>query len=111
MLSKSVYILSNQQIAPAESPATGTPLSLSLIHICLDGFKNALTKVVNDYAHKLGLLKDEEKLAGEDVSEGLTAVVSVKLTEPQFEGQTKTKLGNASMRTAVERVVNDERCV
>lgn len=74
----------------------------------LDGFKNALTKVVNDYAHKLGLLKDEEKLAGEDVREGLTAVVSVKLTEPQFEGQTKTKLGNASMRTAVARVVNDE---
>ena len=55
----------------------------------LDGFKNALTKVVNDYAHKLGLLKDEEKLAGEDVREGLTAVVSVKLTEPQFEGRPK----------------------
>ena len=73
----------------------------------LDGFKNALTKVVNDYAHKLGLLKDEEKLAGEDVREGLTAVVSVKLTEPQFEGQTKTKLGNSEMRTLLTKAMND----
>jgi len=74
----------------------------------LDGFKAALTKTINDYGKKFGLLKDDEKLSGEDVREGLTAVISVKLEEPQFEGQTKTKLGNSSMRTAVNRVVGEE---
>lgn len=74
----------------------------------LDGFKNALTKVINDYGHKAGLLKDAEKLSGEDVREGLVAVISVKLENPQFEGQTKTKLGNSEMRTAVNRVVTEE---
>ncbi len=74
----------------------------------LDGFKNALTKVINDYGHKAGLLKDSEKLTGDDVREGLVAVISVKLENPQFEGQTKTKLGNSEMRTAVNRVVTDE---
>jgi len=74
----------------------------------LDGFKNALTKVVNDYGKKYNLLKDDDKLSGEDVREGLTAVISVKLAEPQFEGQTKTKLGNSEMRTAVARVVGEE---
>ena len=74
----------------------------------LDGFKNALTKAVNDYAKKSSMLKDEEKLSGEDIREGLTAIISVKLEEPQFEGQTKTKLGNSSMRTAVTRVVTEE---
>ena len=73
----------------------------------LVGFKNALTKVINDYAHKQNLIKEDEKLAGEDVREGLTAIVSVKLTEPQFEGQTKTKLGNSSMRAQVEKAVTD----
>ncbi len=73
----------------------------------LVGFKNALTKVINDYAHKQNLIKEDEKLAGEDVREGLTAVISVKLTEPQFEGQTKTKLGNSSMRPQVEKAVID----
>lgn len=73
----------------------------------LVGFKNALTKVINDYAHKQNLIKDDEKLAGEDVREGITAVVSVKLTDPQFEGQTKTKLGNSSMRLQVEKAVTD----
>lgn len=74
----------------------------------LDGFKAALTKTINDYGKKFNLLKDDEKLSGEDIREGLTAVISVKLEEPQFEGQTKTKLGNSSMRTAVSRVVNEE---
>lgn len=74
----------------------------------LDGFKAALTKVINDYGHKMGLLKEAEKLSGEDVREGLVAVISVKLENPQFEGQTKTKLGNSEMRTAVNRVVSEE---
>lgn len=71
----------------------------------LVGFKNALTKVVNDYAHKQNLIKEDDKLTGDDVREGLTAIVSVKLTEPQFEGQTKTKLGNSAMRLQVEKAV------
>ena len=74
----------------------------------LEGFKNALTKVVNDYGKKYNVLKDDDKLSGEDVREGLTAVISVKLAEPQFEGQTKTKLGNSEMRTAVAKVVGEE---
>ena len=70
----------------------------------LTGFKSAMTRVVNDYARKQGLLKDGN-LAGEDTREGLTAVVSVKLPDPQFEGQTKTKLGNPEVRNQVEGVV------
>ena len=74
----------------------------------LNGFKNGLTKIVNDSAKKLGLIKsDEEKMSGEDVREGLVAIVSVKLTEPQFEGQTKTKLGNSEMRGYVEKTLID----
>ena len=69
----------------------------------LDGFKAALTKVINDAGHKLNILKENDKLSGDDVREGITAVVSVKLTEPQFEGQTKTKLGNSSMRSFVQK--------
>ena len=69
----------------------------------LDGFKAALTKVINDTGRKLNILKENDKLSGEDVREGITAVVSVKLTEPQFEGQTKTKLGNSQMRAFVQR--------
>ena len=69
----------------------------------LDGFKAALTKVINDAGHKLNILKENDKLTGEDVREGITAVVSVKLTEPQFEGQTKTKLGNSFMRSYVQK--------
>ncbi|WP_129599578.1 DNA topoisomerase (ATP-hydrolyzing) subunit B [Anaerophilus nitritogenes] len=69
----------------------------------LIGFKSALTRVVNDYARKNNILKEkEENLIGEDIREGLTCVLSVKLTEPQFEGQTKTKLGNSEMRGIVE---------
>ncbi len=71
----------------------------------LDGFKAALTKIINEYGAKAGILKGSEKLSGEDVREGLTAVISVKLAEPQFEGQTKTKLGNSSMRSAVAKGV------
>ena len=70
----------------------------------LTGFKSAMTRVVNDYSRKQGLLKDGN-LAGEDTREGLTAVVSVKLPDPQFEGQTKTKLGNPEVRNQVEGVV------
>lgn len=69
----------------------------------LDGFKAALTKVINDAGKKLNILKENDKLSGEDVREGITAVVSVKLMDPQFEGQTKTKLGNSFMRTFVQR--------
>jgi DNA gyrase subunit B len=72
-----------------------------------EGFKKALTNVVNRYARAKGLLKEkEENLAGEDIREGLTAIVSVKLRDPQFEGQTKTKLGNTEIRAFVEKAVN-----
>lgn len=74
----------------------------------LEGFKNAISKVINDYGHSLKVLKDDEKLSGEDAREGISAVVSVKLTEPQFEGQTKTKLGNSEIRTIVAKAVGDE---
>lgn len=73
----------------------------------LEGFKKALTKVINDYAIQNKLIKDTEKLSGDDVREGVTAVISVKLTEPQFEGQTKTKLGNSEMRGYVDKVLTD----
>jgi DNA gyrase subunit B len=71
------------------------------------GFKQALTRTLNTYGHKAKLLKDEESFSGEDVREGLTAVISVKLENPQFEGQTKAKLGNSEMRTLVDSVVSD----
>jgi DNA gyrase subunit B len=72
----------------------------------LDGFKNALTRTINDYARRNGILKEkEENLSGEDIREGLVAVVSVKLRDPQFEGQTKTKLGNTEFRGFVQGVV------
>lgn len=72
------------------------------------GFKAALTKVCNDFAKKFGLLKEQDQnLSGDDVREGMTAVVSVKLPEPQFEGQTKTKLGNSEVRGITEAVVSD----
>ncbi len=75
----------------------------------MTGFKAALTKVVNDYARKYKFLKDGDKnLQGEDVREGLGAIISVKLPDPQFEGQTKTKLGNADIRTIVESAVGDK---
>lgn len=73
----------------------------------LDGFKNSITKVINDYGKKANILKDQDKLSGEDVREGLTAVISVKLADPQFEGQTKTKLGNSNMRTAVSKSLQE----
>ncbi len=73
----------------------------------LVGFKSALTRVVNDYARKKGFLKEkDENLSGEDIREGLAAIISVKLKEPQFEGQTKTKLGNTDMKGFVETAVN-----
>ena len=75
----------------------------------LTGFKNALTKTFNDYARKNKLLKDsEDSLSGEDIREGLTAIISVKIEEPQFEGQTKQKLGNSEARGAVDSVVSEQ---
>src|SRR5436309_15241379 len=83
----------------SQSPEGGTHLT---------GFRSALTRIINDYARKNGLLKEkEESLTGEDVREGITAVISVKLPEPQFEGQTKAKLGNPEIRGVVEGVVNE----
>ena len=72
------------------------------------GFKQALTRALNNYAQKMKLLKDNEKLSGEDVREGLTAIISVKLTEAQFEGQTKAKLGNSEIRTLVDNIVTEK---
>ncbi|MBZ4662510.1 MAG: gyrB [Caloramator sp.] len=75
----------------------------------VSGFKTALTRVINDYARKYGFLKENDKnLAGEDTREGLTAVISVKITNPQFEGQTKTKLGNTEVRSVVDTIVGDK---
>jgi DNA gyrase subunit B len=75
----------------------------------ITGFKSALTKVMNDYARKYNILRENEKnLSGEDVREGLTAIVSVKLLQPQFEGQTKTKLGNSEVRGVVESIINEK---
>lgn len=74
-----------------------------------EGFRAAMTSLVNRYAREKGLLKEkDENLTGDDIREGLTAVISVKLGEPQFEGQTKTKLGNTEARTFVQKVVNDQ---
>ncbi len=70
------------------------------------GFKSSLTRLLNDFGRKTGLLKENQpNLSGDDAREGLTAVISVKLQEPQFEGQTKTKLGNSEIRGAVESVL------
>ena len=73
-----------------------------------EGLKRALTNTLNSYGKKIGLLKGEEKLSGEDCREGLTVIISVKLVEAQFEGQTKAKLGNSEMRTLVNAVVSDK---
>jgi len=74
----------------------------------LEGFKNSLTKIINDYGKNNRILKESEKLTGDDVREGITAIVSVKLMEPQFEGQTKTKLGNSEMRKIVADAMQDK---
>src|SRR5688500_14555895 len=74
-----------------------------------EGFKKALTNAVNKYAKSKGVLKDkDENLLGEDIREGLTSIISVRLADPQFEGQTKSKLGNVSMRSLVERATNEK---
>ena len=75
------------------------------------GFKAALTRVLNAYGLKYNMIKEGDKVSGEDVREGITAVISVKLTEAQFEGQTKAKLGNAHIRTLVDSIVNDQLAV
>ena len=74
----------------------------------LAGFKSALTKTFNDYAKKAKLLKDSESLSGEDIREGITAIISIKIEDPQFEGQTKQKLGNSEARGAVDGVVSSQ---
>jgi DNA gyrase subunit B len=74
----------------------------------LVGFKNALTRIINAYGEKEGILKGDEKLTGDDVREGITAVISVKLMDPQFEGQTKTKLGNSEMRAIVDKAMAED---
>ena len=74
-----------------------------------EGFKKALTNVVNRYARASNLLKEkDDNLQGEDIREGLTAIISVRLSDPQFEGQTKAKLGNVPMRSLVERTTNEK---
>ena len=72
------------------------------------GFKTALTRVLNNYGIKNGVIKGDDKVSGEDCREGITAIISVKLTDAQFEGQTKAKLGNAYIRTLVDNIVNDQ---
>ncbi|MBQ8797595.1 MAG: DNA topoisomerase (ATP-hydrolyzing) subunit B [Oscillospiraceae bacterium] len=72
------------------------------------GFKTALTRVLNNYGLKAGIIKGDDKVSGEDCREGISAIISVKLTDAQFEGQTKAKLGNAYIRTLVDQVVNDQ---
>ena len=75
----------------------------------LIGFKSGLTRVINDYARRFNFIKDKaDNLSGDDIREGLTAVISVKLVDPQFEGQTKTKLGNANMRPLVDSAVSEK---
>lgn len=74
----------------------------------LSGFRSGLTRTINDYGRSAGILKDnEDNLSGEDVREGLTAVISVKVREPQFEGQTKTKLGNGEVKGIVDNIISD----
>ena len=75
------------------------------------GFKTALTRVLNAYGQKNGIIKGEDKVSGEDCREGITAIISVKLTDAQFEGQTKAKLGNAYIRTLVDNIVNEQLAV
>ena len=72
------------------------------------GFKAALTRVLNDYGTKLNMLKGDDKLSGEDCREGITAIISVRLVEPQFEGQTKSKLGNSEIRTFVDNLISEK---
>lgn len=91
-----VYSFANN----VETPEGGT-------HVA--GFKNALTRAINDYARKYGFIKENEKnLSGEDTREGITVVISVKLTNPEFEGQTKTKLGNTEVRTIVDNIFGEK---
>ena len=74
-----------------------------------EGFKRSLTRVMNDYARKFNKLKDNDgNLSGEDIREGISAVISVKVKEAQFEGQTKTKLGNTEVRGMVDKLVSDK---
>ena len=74
----------------------------------LSGFRGAMTRTINDYARSRGLQKDGEPMSGDDVREGITAIVNVRLQDPQFEGQTKTKLGNSEMKGIVESIINDK---
>lgn len=73
----------------------------------VSGFRTAITKTINDYSKKFGILKDNEKINGEDIREGITSVISIKIEDPQFEGQTKGKLGSKEAKSAVEAVLNE----
>ena len=86
-------------------PTTSTPLRAECTR---RGFKRALTNALNTYGRKAKILKEDEKVSGEDCREGLTCVISVKLTDAQFEGQTKAKLGNSEIRTLVNSVVSEK---
>ncbi|NLM12050.1 MAG: DNA topoisomerase (ATP-hydrolyzing) subunit B [Clostridiaceae bacterium] len=97
----------NSYIENVFSFANNIPTTEGGTHVT--GFKSAITKVINDYARKNNILKENDKnLSGEDIREGITAIINVKLTEPQFEGQTKTKLGNADIRYLTENVVTEK---
>ena len=83
--------------------------NINTIGTHMSGFRSALTRTVNAYAKTNKLIKDEKQsMSGEDIREGLTAVISVKIPDPQFEGQTKTKLGNGEVEGIVQQIVNDE---
>ena len=73
-----------------------------------DGFRLALTRIINAYARETGMIKKDETLAGDDVREGLTAIISVKHPDPQYEGQTKTKLGNSEVRKIVSSILGEQ---
>ena len=98
----------DQRATPSRSTPTPTPINTHEGGTHEEGFRAAMTKLVNDFARKKNILKEkDENLTGDDVREGLTAVISVKLGEPQFEGQTKTKLGNSEVKGFVQRAMTD----
>jgi DNA gyrase subunit B len=114
------YLAASEETQRSRSRSSGTPGYHEGLHSFAngiatneggmheEGFKKALTNAVNKYAKARGLLKDkDENLLGEDIREGLTGIISVGLQDPQFEGQTKAKLGNVSMRSLVERSTNE----
>ena len=107
---KRLRLLSPGILATSRTEFTPLPNGISTLEGGMheQGFRSALTRTVNTYARNRDLLKKkDENLQGEDIREGLTAIISVRLQEPQFEGQTKSKLGNVSIRSLVEKATND----